>query len=330
MIIPAIDLMDGKAVQLVGGREKKWESTDVDGLAERFKGFREVQVIDLDAALREGSNLETVQALCWKVRARVGGGIDSVEKAVALVEAGAKKVIVGSKAEKGFLSELAGVVGREKVVAALDSKDGRIVVKGWKEATSRTPEELLPELEDYCGEFMATFVEVEGRMAGFDFGRVERLARLTRNRLVYAGGVSSLAEVARLDWLGVDAVVGMALYEGRISVEDALAFNRLDFGKGRGLIPAVVQDAGNGEVLMLAYVSRASLEKTLREGKACYWSRSRKALWTKGETSGNFQRVREVRFDCDADALLFRVEQTGNACHTNQRSCFFGKVEERK
>ncbi len=328
MIIPAIDLMKGKAVQLVGGREKKWETADVDGLAERFgeRGFREVQVIDLDAAMREGSNLEIVRALCGKVRARVGGGIDSVGKAAALVDAGAKKVIIGSKAEKGFLSELAGVVGREKVVAALDSRNGRLVVRGWKEETSRTPEELLPELEDYCGEFMATFVEAEGRLEGFDFGRVERLARLTRNRLVYAGGVSSLEEAARLEWLGVDCVVGMALCEGRISLEAAQAFNRLDFTKGRGLLPAVVQDADNGEVLMVAYVSRDSLDQTLRGGRACYWSRSRRELWTKGETSGNFQRVREVRFDCDADTLLFRVEQTGSACHTNQRSCFFTKL----
>jgi len=327
MIIPAIDLMEGKAVQLVGGREKRWETTDVDGLAERFNGFREVQVIDLDAAMRQGSNFEMVKALCGRVRARVGGGIDSVEKAVALVDAGAKKVIIGSKAEKGFLSELAGVVGKGKVVAALDSKDGRIVVKGWKEQTLRTPEELLPELEDYCGEFMATFVEVEGRMAGFDFGRVERLARLTRNRLVYAGGVSSLAEVARLEWLGVDAVVGMALCEGKIALEAAKEFNSLDFAKGKGLLPAVVQDADNGEVLMVAYVSRLSLERTLREGKACYWSRSRGKLWLKGETSGNFQEVLEVRYDCDADTLLFKVKQTGAACHTNERSCFYTKMQ---
>ncbi len=330
MIIPAIDLMKGKAVQLVGGREKKLELEDVDGIAERFRGFKEVQVIDLDAALREGSNLETVRALCGKVRARVGGGIDSVEKAAALVDAGAKKVIVGSKANKAFLSELSGVLGREKVVAALDSKNGKIVVKGWKEQTEARPEELLPELEDYCGEFMATFVEVEGRMAGFDFARVKRLAGLTRNRLVYAGGVSSLAEVAELERLGVDAVVGMALYEGKISVVDALAFNRLDFGKGKGLLPAVVQDASSGEVLMVAYVSRESLAKTFREGKACYWSRSRQELWTKGETSGNFQSVKEVRYDCDADTLLFKVEQKGPACHTNARSCFFTKLEECK
>ena len=95
-----------------------------------------------------------------------------------------------------------------------------------------------------------------------------------------------------------------------------------------GLVPAVAQDASTGEVLMLAWMNRDALRRTVESGDATYWSRSRKSLWTKGETSGQFLRVREVRLDCDADAVLLKVESVkGVACHTGRRRCFFNKLE---
>ena len=103
---------------------------------------------------------------------------------------------------------------------------------------------------------------------------------------------------------------------------------RVNFEKGNGLVPAVVQDADSGEVLMLGYMNQESLEKTIKTGLVTYWSRSRNELWTKGETSGHYQHVQEIRIDCDEDTLLLKVRQDGAACHTGHRSCFYRLLEE--
>lgn len=101
----------------------------------------------------------------------------------------------------------------------------------------------------------------------------------------------------------------------------------VDFDKGNGLVPCVVQDAETGQVLMLAYMNEESLQKTMKTGLATYWSRSRQQLWTKGETSDHYQHVRQILIDCDADTLLLKVEQDGAACHTGKYSCFYRTIE---
>ena len=318
MIIPSIDLMEGKAVQLRRGMEKVLER-DFGEMLDEFALARELQVIDLDAAMGTGSNMELVKRACAVSNARVGGVINSIAKAVEIIGAGAGKVIIGSRAEKEFLGGLCGEIGREKIAVALDSYNGEIVKDAWKTRTGIRVGEKISLLEDYCSEFFFTFVEREGMLQGIDVQRAIELKKLTRNRVVVAGGISTEQEAGELDANGIDCVVGMALYTGKISMP------KIDFGKADGLVPAIAQDAKTNEVLMLAYMNRQSFIETMRSGFATYWSRSRNELWKKGATSGNMQKVLEVKYDCDADALLLKVEQKGVACHTGMKSCFFRK-----
>ena len=331
MLLPSIDLKAGKVVQLQQGKNEKIRIASApEKFAEKFSAFREVQVIDLDAAKRVGSNLSTVKKICLVVNANVGGGIDSTEKAKALIGAGAKRVIIGSAANREFLQKLGAQIGKEKIIVALDSWKGEVVVKGWQEKTGADYLKKAKELEGLCAAFLFTCVEKEGLMKGIDFEAVQKLRKTTKNRIIAAGGIASLEEARRLEGIGVDCALGMSLYTGKIKMSDIIA-DELNFEKGNGLLPAIAQDWKTGEVLMLAYMNRESLRRTLKEGKACYWSRSRQKFWVKGETSGNFQIVREVRFDCDNDTILLKVKQVGNvACHTGKRSCFFKKAEELK
>ncbi len=326
MIIPSIDLMNGKVVQLEQGKKKKMEFEDVDLIADRFKNFNEVQVVDLDAAIGNGSNEKIVSEVCRKARARVGGGVRSAERAAELAEQGAYKVIIGSKANKQFLKQLCSVIGRERIIVAADSFRGNVVVEGWRKKTGKSPFQLIGELEKYCSEFFFTFVEREGRMNGIDFTIAKKLRKATNNRVVVAGGIASIEEAERLEVIGIDCCVGMALYTGKISLEDAMKTNEVDFEKCKGIVPVIVQEINSGEVLMLAYANKEAVKKTIELGKATYWSRSRQRLWTKGETSGNFQGVKEIWYDCDKDALLYKVKQKGPTCHTNNSKCFYRRL----
>ena len=172
MIIPCIDLMNGKAVQLVQGRDKALEIDDPLEMLGKFAAFPEVQVIDLDAAMNRGSNDDMVRQLASRVAARVGGGVRSTERAQTLVEQGAQKVIVGTAAfasngvNHEFLKRAADAIGREQLIIALDSKEGRIVVKGWRESTNIAAEDVVQELEPYCAGFLCTYVDKEGMMQG--------------------------------------------------------------------------------------------------------------------------------------------------------------------
>ncbi len=224
MIIPCIDLMDGKVVQLVQGRDKALEGGTPDEMLARFAAFPEIQVIDLDAAIGRGSNNSVVEYLASRARARVGGGVRDAARARSLVECGAHKVIVGtsaftaSGANTAFLSELAAAIGRERVIVALDSKEGRIVVKGWREATALTAEQVLAALEPYCSGFLCTYVDKEGMLEGTDLDWYRRLRAATPLELTAAGGITTIEEIRELDRLGIHAALGMAIYTGRLDL----------------------------------------------------------------------------------------------------------------
>src|SRR5690349_7982982 len=194
MIFPCIDLMDGKVVQLVQGREKALEGDSPEEMLRKFAAFPEIQVIDLDAAMGRGSNDELVCMLASRAATRVGGGVRTVERAQALVEQGARKVIVGTAAfgaagvNAGFLASMRDAIGRERVLIALDSKDGRIVIKGWQESTGFTAEEVLQRLEPYCSGFLCTYVDKEGMLAGPEVERFGRLRAGAGVELSAAGG----------------------------------------------------------------------------------------------------------------------------------------------
>lgn len=320
MIIPSIDIMDGKAVQLKQGKEKVLERENVFELAEYFSRFGEIAVIDLDAAMGKGNNLELIKELCKIADCRVGGGIRTIEKAKQILDYGAKKIIIGTSASELFLSQLP----KDKVIVAIDSKKGKVVTEGWVKESDRTPEDLVKRFDNLCSGYLYTIVEKEGMMGGTDIEAIKRIKEITNLELVAAGGICTPEEVAVLDKMDVSCQLGMAVYTGKLKLEDAFS-ELLDFEKVNNLIPTIVQDAKSRQVLMLAYSSKESLSKAFETGKATYYSRSRKSLWTKGETSGNFQKLKKVKYDCDKDSLLFMVEQQGPACHTGRFSCFEDK-----
>jgi phosphoribosylformimino-5-aminoimidazole carboxamide ribotide isomerase len=226
MIFPCIDLMDGKVVQLVQGREKALEADSPEEMLRRFAAFPEIQVIDLDAAMGPGSNDELVRMLASKAATRVGGGVRTVERARALVEQGARKVIVGTSAfgasgiNEAFLASVRDAIGRERLLIALDSKDGRIVVKGWSESTGLTAASVLHSLEPYCSGFLCTYADKEGMMQGTDLDWFRRLRAATSLELTAAGGITTMEEVRALLAMNVHAALGMAIYTGRLKLEE--------------------------------------------------------------------------------------------------------------
>lgn len=226
MIIPCIDLMDGKVVQLVQGREKALEAESPLAMLHRFAAFPEIQLIDLDAALGTGSNDAIVESLASRAVTRVGGGVRSVERGRCLVAQGASKVIVGTAAfqpqgpNTDFLAQLEAAIGRDRLIIALDSRDGRIVVKGWREATALTAEDVIRQLEPYCGGFLCTYVDKEGTLEGTDLDWFRRLRAATAHELTAAGGIATLDEVRALGALGIHCALGMAIYTGRLTLEE--------------------------------------------------------------------------------------------------------------
>lgn len=238
MIIPCIDLQGGKAVQLVRGRRRALAVDDVLGLLDRFSDYPILHVIDLDAAMRKGSNSRMVRLLCRKAdrKVRVGGGIRTVARAERILSWGAEKIIIGSAAfrrgevDRSFLSRLAKSVGKEHVTIALDTEGGRIVVRGWRERLKLSPGEVIPELEPFCSGFLSTFVDNEGTMKGTDLSWFRKLRSVTRLPVTAAGGVRSMREVNALEKAGMDAAVGMAIYTGK-RIKPAWARGRLPGNK---------------------------------------------------------------------------------------------------
>ncbi len=225
MLIPAIDLKGGKVVQLIQGEKLALETSDLDYWIERFSRFRRVNVIDLDAALNTGSNNDLVRDICSRLPCQVGGGVRSPERAAELCGIGAKKVIVGSAlfkdgvSDTGLAQQFADAVGIDRLVGAVDSKGGRVVTQGWKSSTNTTAVNAVRVLEHYCGEFLYTHVDTEGLMKGTDIAAIRAVRDATRRPLIAAGGVTTQAEIDELDALGIDAVVGMAIYTGALKLE---------------------------------------------------------------------------------------------------------------
>ncbi len=225
MLIPSIDLLGGRIVQLEQGAKLRLAFDDFEYWIEKFSRFPLVQLIDLDAAMRQGENSVLVAQIAKRLPVQVGGGVRSIEHAQKVLEAGAQRVIVGSaffgaegSVKSEFAAEMASALGTERVVAGIDTKSGRIAVKGWKAQVALTPEEAIPQLEAHVGGFLYTHVDGEGLMQGFPMEAAERLRKLTQRRLIVAGGIRSQQEVDALDASGTDAVVGMAVYTNLLAV----------------------------------------------------------------------------------------------------------------
>jgi phosphoribosylformimino-5-aminoimidazole carboxamide ribotide isomerase len=224
VLIPSIDLMGGKIVQLLQGEKKVLEFEDFSAWVERFRPYPLVQLIDLDAAMGNGSNREVVENFCRQLPCQVGGGIRTKELAAEVLEAGAKRVIVSSslfnngRIDLEFASRLVEYVDAERVVCAIDSRGGRVAIHGWQAITEITPEEMIEALEPYCAAFLYTHIDTEGLLQGIPLDVIRPLRDRTARQFIAAGGIRSREEIDILHAMGIDAVVGMAIYSGLIAV----------------------------------------------------------------------------------------------------------------
>ena len=224
MLIPAIDLREGQVVQLVQGKRVALATDDWQSWVDRFRPFPKVQLIDLDAAMERGANEPLMQKICAEKACRVGGGIRSIARAQHVLSLGATHVIVSSALFKDgqidvdFASQLADAIGRERVIAAVDSSNGVVTIRGWQESTRVSAVEAARALEPFCDEFLYTNVDTEGLMQGIPMDAVCAVRDATTRRVVAAGGITTQEEIDELDGLGVDAVVGMAIYTGRLAL----------------------------------------------------------------------------------------------------------------
>jgi phosphoribosylformimino-5-aminoimidazole carboxamide ribotide isomerase len=223
VLIPSIDLMGGKIVQLIQGSRKALEATDFEAWIERFSRYHLVQLIDLDAAMGQGSNRTLVEQFAARLPCQVGGGIRSIEAAEGMLRSGARRIIVGSalvcdgQINRVFAEELARRLGPDRLVFAVDSRRGKVAISGWKQTTELSPVEMMQALEPWCAAFLYTHIDTEGLMQGIPLDVVRDLRRTTTRQLIVAGGITNTAEIEQLDALGVDAVVGMAIYTGQVS-----------------------------------------------------------------------------------------------------------------
>ena len=225
MVIPSIDLKGGKVVQLIQGERPAIATDDLDLWISRFKGFPRVQLIDLDAAMRTGTNDKLLRRVASVLPCRVGGGIRTIDRACEVLEYGAEAVIIGSslflegRPNIDFANTLASTIGKRRIIAAVDSKGGRVVIKGWTEATSLTAVDAVQALEPFCEEFLYTHVDKEGLMEGTDLDAIMAVKQATSRRVTAAGGITTQTEIDRLNEEGIDAVVGMAIYTGRLDID---------------------------------------------------------------------------------------------------------------
>jgi phosphoribosylformimino-5-aminoimidazole carboxamide ribotide isomerase len=228
MLIPSIDLMGGKIVQLVQGERKQLEFSNCSEWIDRFRGFPLVQLIDLDAAMGKGNNSAVVAQIVQELPCQVGGGIRSIERAAELLKQGARRVIFGSALIRDaqpnieFARAATEKLGLDSLTFAIDSKAGRVAIHGWREQTILTTVEVVQALQPFCGAFLYTHIDTEGMLQGISMQAVHSVKVTTSRKLMVAGGVSTLDEVNQIDAVGVDAIVGMAIYTGQIDLEAAL------------------------------------------------------------------------------------------------------------
>ena len=324
MLIPSIDLLDGKAVQLQQGKAEKKiiERKDVFQLLEEFSLYGEVAIIDLNAAMGTGSNQQLIEQMLAVKTCRVGGGIRDLETAKSYLAAGATKIIMGTSARSDFVSKLP----KDALIFAIDAKGDFLSTHGWQTTQSEKVLDIIPQLAQNCGEFLYTQIQNEGMMGGIDKDRIRQVIDKSPVPVTVAGGISSYLDLQWINNLGANSQMGMAIYSGKMSLDKAV-MSLIDFEKAP-LVPTVVQDDDTYKVLMMAYSSQESLQTALSQKTGTYYSRSRNEIWTKGLSSGNTQELINVDVDCDGDTLLFKVRQKNNACHFDRYSCFASQRKE--
>jgi phosphoribosylformimino-5-aminoimidazole carboxamide ribotide isomerase len=232
VLIPSIDLMGGKIVQLVQGSRKELEFDDFEGWANRFANFPLVQLIDLDAAMGRDPNSKLIEFFVKRLPCQVGGGIRTMEAARTVLELGAQRVIFGSalilddQINIAFAKQIASEIGEDKLVFGVDSKGGKVAIRGWREMTAISPLKMIQALDPFCSAFLYTHIDTEGLMTGLPLEAIRPLREATSKQLIVAGGIATSAEVEQLHTMGIDAVVGMALYSGRMSLPVSIPISK--------------------------------------------------------------------------------------------------------
>lgn len=220
IVVPCIDIQGGKVVQLVQGREKALEGPDPLEMLERFAGFPEIQVIDLDAAMGVGENFAIIEMLASRATCRVGGGVRTPQRARQLIDLGAHRVIVGTAAFSPVFDDIVSEVGKHNIIVALDSKAGKVVVDGWATSLATTADQAIALFSDRCSGYLCTYVDKEGMMEGTDLEWFTSLRQITKMPITAAGGITTLQDIRDLFALQIDAAIGMAVYTGRVSLDD--------------------------------------------------------------------------------------------------------------
>ena len=232
MLIPSIDLMGGKIVQLIQGERQALEFDNFEEWIARFSSFPLVQLIDLDATMGRSNNSELVHRFVKQLPCQVGGGIRSIGTARVMLDAGARRVIVGSaliengQINVGAAKKFADNCGADKLVFAIDARGGKVAIRGWKEITEISPLQMIDALKPFCAAFLYTHIDTEGLMSGLPLDPVRQLRAATTRQLIVAGGISSHQEIARLHSMGIDGVVGMALYSGMLKLPDTISISK--------------------------------------------------------------------------------------------------------
>ena len=352
-LYPAIDVKDGQCVRL-----KKGLFNEVTVYSERpyeiAKGFEEagaqfIHTVDLDGALKgHGVNAETIKKICSSVNipVQMGGGIRTLENIQEVLDLGVYRVIIGTKAVENpdFIKAAIDRFGAEHIVVGVDAKDGLVAIEGWEKVSDKTALSLALAMKDIGVQTIVyTDISKDGMLAGPNVEQTKILSDKTGIDIIASGGMSCMDDLTHINDAGIHgAIIGKAIYEKRIDLKEAVnlfesgasyskasAMPKADISfkdlklDANGLIPVVVQDYVNSEVLMLAYMNEEAFNNTLETGIMTYYSRSRQELWVKGLTSGHFQYVRSIEIDCDNDTLLAKVKQIGAACHTGNKSCFY-------
>ncbi len=348
IILPAIDIKDNKCVRLFRG-DYSTASVVAGDAVETAKDFEDcgaswMHIVDLDGALeKKPVNHELILNVRenTSLNIEVGGGIRSMDTVDFYIEKGVQRVILGSAAlhNPEFVKEAIKKYG-EKIAIGIDARDGKVAAEGWTSTSEVDYIDFAKQMEELGAKYIIfTDISKDGTLSGPNLVMLDKINRAVSSNIIASGGVANLKDILDLKALSLyGAIAGKSIYSKTLDLRSAIvAGNRMKltpenedlnvYFKKSPLIPAVVQDHEKLDVLMLAYMNRESLQKTLETGYTWFYSRSRKALWNKGATSGNLQKVVSIHADCDDDTLLVKVVQKGNACHTGERSCFFKEIK---
>ena len=344
IIFPAIDIQNGECVRLVKGDFSTVHKVAADPVetARSFAtaGATWIHMVDLDGARtgkRVNAPLFSQVAEKSGLKIEVGGGIRDHAALEEYFEKGIARCILGSAALKdpAFVKEAVKAYG-DRIAVGIDAKEGMVAAEGWLDVSNVSYLELARRMEEMgVRTLIFTDISRDGTLAGPNLEQLAELNETVSCNIVASGGIREEKDIEDLKGMGLyGAICGKSLYSGTLDLGRALKLaaspaDELDLDRffcKSPLIPAVVQEASTGQVLMLAYMNRMSLQRTVETGTTWFWSRSRREYWNKGATSGHVQRVVSIDGDCDDDTLLIRVEQTGAACHTGAHSCFFNRL----